>query len=329
MYRCRSWVMVVELLQMMDPRMDRGMMRVEGRTLEEYRDHALAHLIPTSPLATSAQLSPERLLAYFQTLFQLYVSWLSGLPSASTLLTCLALHGECTTVADGRLRWMMEAVRRAALMMADLTMRTNVARSDEFYPGLHGLAEESADPFAELAIALWPSVFDKAATPTPTAPTITTTTTMAPTITTTTTPFTPESICNEARRMRLWLQLLQLLRMVRFDYHLMLAIIDELVAIPFSRPAPVASALVQDELFVVPELANLYGVGCVRRRVLLLGLEECQAFWHSMLVSYRPVIESYQRVAPFWETLPPLMRLSASSSPHANPALRTLCFVHD
>lgn len=282
----------------MDPRMDRGLVRVEGMALDEYRDHILDMIIPASPLGTNPRLPDGKLLGYFQVLFQLHVSWLSGLSSASTLLTCLGLYRECS-IADPRLRWMMEALRRAALLTADLVMQSNVARPDEFFSSLHGLVEDSSDKFTTRLISTWPMCFRKEIESTP--------------------------IYEESFRMYLWLRFLQLLKMGRLEYSTMLGLLESLMDSPLGDVTATDLAIFEKELYIIPEVSNLYGVGCVRRGVGLKSFRECQLVWRLTVENLRSAISLYHSLASFWKVFSHLMR--TFSSPASNPTLRSLCFV--
>ncbi|PJF16467.1 hypothetical protein PSACC_03656 [Paramicrosporidium saccamoebae] len=234
---------------LMHPKMDRGLVRVNGMTLAAYRQYILENVLPTSTVA-AATLSPTTILGFVCRLRMLMTTWMTGASAADTLLTCLAIQ-RIDALRSPVLGWLVSTSLRCCLLLADVMAQVHVARNDEFLPSLYSLVDGRRDPLGEVSLQ-WFSMHQN-------------------------------DVRNrygfgvwvECKRVSNWLKFLRLVRSADLDYPQMMELFAELDSLPFSTVEP----LTEEEMFINPLLSNMFASGCVRRSIPLQNPNECNERW--------------------------------------------------
>lgn len=279
--------------------MDRGMIKIEGMTLSEYREHVLERVLPSSPLA-SVVLPSQMLLGVMRRLRHLTLNWMRGLSFADTVLTCLSIQ-RIWHLRDPILAWYVKATFYSCQMLSDLLIAAQVVRGDEYYTNLYGMADMRLDPNAESTLD-WHN---------------------AQSVQIRCTHGT--GVWSECQRLALWITLLRMLRLGLFDYEHIKRLISQIRQLSFPLDAEII--VTEREMLIEPLLANHFSSGCVRKPVELVDLETCETLFDKTLFKFEELLNFFSRRPLFKDLFVKTLAASTETLPHYSPILFTLIFV--
>jgi hypothetical protein len=259
-------------MQLEHPKMDRGMVCIEGLQLVDW---VHAFFASKSPLHVNV-------LALLQTLFRLEMTWYAGAAGTSdTLLSCVLMHRNPGALAqrlgDGESAVLAvlaaEATMAVATLVAMLISTSPVVREEDFSPSIHGMNAWSPaahhgclDEILSRLLAAASRLQGR-----------------------------PERFY--FIRLYSWIRALLVWR--RFQMSQFLGTLEELTVLDvlgelqhvmasetdkaFSSENECSSSQAQSLAFFDQKLANLFGLGCVRPARRISSLAEAQGTWNRLL----------------------------------------------
>ncbi|KAA0202499.1 hypothetical protein HAZT_HAZT008354 [Hyalella azteca] len=134
-------------IEMMDPKMDAGMMCNRGARVLTFDKAIKAGVLKLN------NLSMEELVGIMDCIFGCLVTWLEGHSAAQTLLTCLYLH-KPLTIEDRALRAFSVLTLKLVALINNIVNIAGVYEEEDFQPGLYGYGVCAEVPEARAAAAV-------------------------------------------------------------------------------------------------------------------------------------------------------------------------------
>jgi len=248
----------IACVDLMDERMDRGLLHVSHMSLPQYRLFASTELLAALPIA-QAHPSSVAILSFITALQSRHLAWIKGSPFADTLLTC-AIMNRPEALEASLPRYLALSVLRSCDSLANIVMLAHVAAGpDEFHPHMHGTIDNRRDPTLPL-LQTW---LDS------------------------TLPSLGQEIYSvEVQRLSLWMQLLAQIESFSLNYSKILAIVKDLLALPFPQPSLISQEEEKRQFLIEPLLANIFTTGCIKKPVIIPSYSESYSDFHAMLEQF-------------------------------------------